>query len=81
MSRCFLRNEFSGAMAQQICATAAEAGATEVRKMGQAGTSGKHMGNAPRDLLKTILKGSAAMPSLYRAPIPLLNKGTQDLEE
>ena len=81
VSNLFLKNDFSGAMVQRVCASAAQAGAKEVNDLGRAGHSGARMGNAPRDLLRTILKDKKGMPALYMALIPLHNTTTEEIEE
>ena len=80
VNKLFMENKFSGAMAQQICQSAAGAGATQVADLGRAGASGKHSGNCPRDLMRALLKNKD-LCSLYWAPIPLLDPGTGALVE
>ena len=81
IANMFLRNEFSGVKAQQTLQNAAKAGAKKnVGDLARAGASGRQPGNAARDLTKLLLKGKD-LPSLYWASIPLMNKGTNAMED
>ena len=80
VNKLFMENKFSGVMTQQICKSAAGAGASEVRDLGKAGAGGRQLGNAQRDLMRALLKDKTDACNLYWAKVPLLDPGSGELE-
>ena len=74
----FLTNAFSGRSTQALLLKAEAAGAAHVSDLAKAGARGAHPQNANRDLLRRLVRGSTT-PSLYWAPVPLVNPKTNSV--
>lgn len=79
VARLFLRNRFSGPDTVHLIQMAHRAGASGLDEVRSAATSGRHMQNARRDLIRQFLKGTN-FPAVYWTDIPLWNRDEQILQ-
>jgi hypothetical protein len=66
----FLRNKNSGVDIQKVAHSAEYAGASSIHDVAKAGSYGKFPNNAPRDIMRAMLKG-CTMPPIAYFPVPI----------
>ena len=77
LGHLYLSNALSARQVQGLAAAAASSGASGVEALAAAGASGLHDQNAARDVLRSLLRQRRGVwPELYRAPVPVLDRKT-----